>query len=148
MVVAAALPGDLGAVVQPHGFGRWQERGAMLDFFVECDSGDEPISRITAALAGYDELARANLKLATVTLLWMTTPEREAEARRTLHPSGCLVATATPAGGGNPAEAVWLPSALTSHANGWPTSPIPTAGGWIGHEHCPISSASEVLEHR
>ena len=178
MVVAAALPGDLGAVVQPHGFGRWQERGAMLDFFVECDSGDEPISRITAALAGYahrhadadlalwwsqrrcqatwgalvqphgfgrwqqrgavldfflecdsaadapsrvtaamagyDELARATPQLATVILLWMTTPEREAEVRRALHPHGCLIATATRLGGRNPAEAVWLPLGSTT----------------------------------
>jgi hypothetical protein len=41
-----------GAVVQPHGFGRWQERGAVIDFFLQCDSGDEPISRLTAVLAG------------------------------------------------------------------------------------------------
>ena len=98
-----------GAVVQPHGFGRWQQRGAVLDFFLECDSAADAPSRLTAAVAGYDELACANPQLATVTLLWMTTPEREAQARRTLHPRGCLIATATLAGGRNPAEAVWLP---------------------------------------
>jgi hypothetical protein len=102
-----------GALVQPQGFGRWRQRGAVLDFFLECDRTADAPSRVTAAVAGYDELARANPQLATVTLLWMTTPEREAEARRTLHPSGCLVATATLAGGRNPAEAIWLPLGTT-----------------------------------
>jgi Replication-relaxation len=98
-----------GALIQPQGFGRWCARGVVLDFFLQCDSADQPVSRLTAALAGYEELARANPQLATVVLLWMTTAEREAEVRRVLRPHGCLVATATPAGGRNPAEAVWLP---------------------------------------
>lgn len=98
-----------GALIQPHGFGRWCERGAVLDFFLVCDSAAGAPSRIATALAGYEELARANPRLATVTLLWMTNSEREAEVRRALHPHGCLVATATPAGGRNPADAVWLP---------------------------------------
>jgi hypothetical protein len=102
-----------GTLVQPHGFGRWQQRGAVLDFFLEYDSADEPVSRLTGALSRYEELARATPELATVTLLWMTTPEREAEVRRTPHPSGCLIATATLVGGRNPAEAVWLPLGTT-----------------------------------
>jgi len=103
-----------GALVQPHGFGRWQQRGAVLDFFLECDSAADAPSRVTAAMAGYDELARATPQLATVILLWMTTPEREAEVRRALHPHGCLIATATRLGGRNPAEAVWLPLGSTT----------------------------------
>ena len=98
-----------GALIQPQGFGRWRERDALLDFFLECDSAADAPGRPAAAVAGYEELARANPRLATVTLLWMTTPEREAEARRTLHPSGCLVATATDQRGHNPADAIWLP---------------------------------------
>jgi hypothetical protein len=87
-----------GALIQPHGFGRWQQRGALLDFFLVCDNGGDAIGRLTAALGGYEELARANPKLATVTLLWMAGPEREAEVRRALHPGSCLVATATALG--------------------------------------------------
>jgi hypothetical protein len=100
-----------GPLVQPQGFGRWRERGAVLDFFLECDAADaaRPIS---IAPAGYDELARANPKLATVILLWLRTAEREAEVRLALHPHGCLVASAT-AGDSNPAEAVWLPLGQT-----------------------------------
>jgi hypothetical protein len=98
-----------GALIRPQGFGRWCERGAVLDFFLECDSAADAPSSLAAALAGYDQLARANPQLATVTLLWMTTSEREAEVRGALHPHGCLVAAATPAGDRNPADAVWLP---------------------------------------
>jgi protein involved in plasmid replication-relaxation len=62
-----------GAIVQPHGFGRWQKRGAVLDFFLECDSAADAHGRIATALAGYDELARTNPQLATLILLWMAT---------------------------------------------------------------------------
>jgi hypothetical protein len=102
-----------GALVQPQGFGRWRERGAVLDFFFICDSAADAPSSLAAALAGYDELASATPQLATVTLLWTTTSEREAEVRRALHPRGCLVATATPAGDRNPADAIWLPLTTT-----------------------------------
>jgi hypothetical protein len=103
-----------GALIHPHGFGRWQQRGAVLDFFLECDRADDAPSRLTAAVAGYEELARATPQLATVTLLWMTTTKRETETRRALRPRGCLIATATPLGGRNPAEAVWLPLGATA----------------------------------
>jgi hypothetical protein len=97
-----------GPLVQPHGFGRWRQRGTVLDFFLVCDNADDAPGRLTATLAGYDELASANPQLATIILLWMTTPVREAEVRHALRPRGCLVATATPAGGRNPADAIWL----------------------------------------
>lgn len=98
-----------GALIQPYGFGRWRERGAALDFFLECDSAAAAPGRLAAALAGYDELARANPQLATLTLLLTATVEREVEIRRVLHPHGCLLATGTEQGGRNPAEANWLP---------------------------------------
>jgi hypothetical protein len=101
-----------GRLIQPQGFGRWRDHGTAVDFFLECDHGEEPIS-ITAALAGYDDLADAVPQLAIITLLWMVTTEREAQVRRTLHPHHCRVATATPPGGGNPADAVWLPLGTT-----------------------------------
>jgi hypothetical protein len=98
-----------GALIQPHGFGRWLERDAALDFFLVCDSADDAPGRSSAALAGYEELARVTPRLATVILLWLTTPERETEVRRALHPRDCLVATATALGDHNPAEGIWLP---------------------------------------
>jgi hypothetical protein len=98
-----------GALVQPQGFGRWRERGAVLDFFLVCDGAADATGRISAALAGYDELARATPQLATITLVWIDTAEREAEVRRALHPRDCLVATATASSGRSPADAIWLP---------------------------------------
>jgi hypothetical protein len=102
-----------GALIQPQGFGRWCECGAVLDFFLECHGALNAPSRVTAALMGYEELARANPQLATVILLWMATTEREAEVRHAARPRGCLVATATSLGGHNPAEALWLPLGQT-----------------------------------
>jgi hypothetical protein len=102
-----------GTLIQPHGYGRWQQRDAVLDFFLECDTADDAAGRLAAALAGYEELARATPQLATITLLWMTSSEREAKVRRTLHPHGCLVATATPARGRSPADTIWLPCATS-----------------------------------
>jgi hypothetical protein len=116
-----------GTLVQPHGFGRWQERGAVLDFFLVCDNADDAISRLTAALSGYEELARATPQLATVTLLWMTTLEREAQVRRALHPHGCVVATAPPAGGRSPAGGRAQPR-RGGLAAARPNQAAPTAG--------------------
>ena len=101
-----------GALIQPHGFGRWQECGAVLDFFLECDAAGA-LGRLTGALAGYEELAGANPQLATVTLLWIATAQREAEVRSALHPRACLLATATEQSGRNPADAIWLPLGTT-----------------------------------
>jgi DNA-binding CsgD family transcriptional regulator len=119
-----------GALIQPQGFGRWREGGALLDFFLACDNPSDEVARLAAALAGYDELAHANPRLATVTLLWMTTPEREAKSRPVLHPHACLVATATSLGGRNPADAIWLPLGTSgprrrladlAHPDCWPS---------------------------
>jgi hypothetical protein len=77
---AARPPG--GAHLQPHGFGRWQQHGAVLDFFLVCDNAADAPSRMTTALAGYQQLARANLRLATVTLLWTTCGCRESRLWR------------------------------------------------------------------
>jgi len=116
-----------GARIQPQGFGRWRECGAVLDFFLECDAAGA-LGRLTGALAGYEELAGANPQLATVTLLWIATAEREAEVRASLHPRACLVATGTEQSRRNPAEAVWLPLGASglrrrlaelAHARSW-----------------------------
>jgi hypothetical protein len=127
-----------GALIRPHGFGRWRQRDAVLDFFLVCDNAVDAPGHLTAALAGYDELARANPRLATITLVWTTTADREAEVRRVLPFQACLLATATEQGRRNPVEAV----------DPWPILRIPTAGPWIGRERCSVTTASGMLEHR
>jgi Replication-relaxation len=71
-------------LVQPHGFGHWREREAVVGFFLECHSHEEPVRKLYDALAGYDELAHATPKLATIVCAWIDTAKREAELHRAL----------------------------------------------------------------
>lgn len=96
-----------GAVVRPDGYGAWAEGGNEVDFFLEYDRGTETTARVEAKLAGYAELAAATA-IATPVLIWAPTAAREASLRRALRRPAVPVATATPAAGASPADAVWL----------------------------------------
>jgi hypothetical protein len=107
-----------GQIVRPDGYGRWREHGTEVDFFLEYDRGTEPLDRLAAKLAGYQDLAAAT-EIATPVLFWLPTAGREATVRQII--SGAagwglvrfLVVTASPALGHSPAEAVWLPLGCT-----------------------------------
>jgi hypothetical protein len=107
-----------GQIVRPDGYGRWQEHDTEVDFFLEYDRGTEPLDRLAAKLASYQDLAAAT-EIATPVLFWLPTAGREATVRQALggvgrrRPARFLVATATPALGRGPAEAVWLPLGCT-----------------------------------
>jgi hypothetical protein len=102
-----------GQIVRPDGYGRWREHTAEVDFFLEYDCGTEPLDRLAAKLAGYQDLAAAT-EIATPVLFWLPTAGREATVRQGLAGAAgwgagrFLVATASPALGHSPAEAVWL----------------------------------------
>jgi hypothetical protein len=104
--------------VRPDGYGRWQESGRQVDFFLEYDRGTEPLDRLAAKLAGYRELADAT-QIPTPVLLWLPSPGREVSVRQAVAgetPWGrvsFLVATASPTLGLGPAEAAWLPLGQT-----------------------------------
>jgi hypothetical protein len=103
-----------GQLVRPDGYGRWREHSAEVDFFLEYDRGTEPLDRLAAKLAGYQDLAAAT-EIATPVLFWLPTAGREATVRQGLASTAgwgavrFLVATASAALGHSPAEAVWLP---------------------------------------
>jgi hypothetical protein len=99
----------------PTGFGRWREHDIVLNFFPHYHRHQQPISQLTAALAGYDALTRVAPELPTNGLIWMASREREVELHRTVPPRGYLVATAAPndGNGANPAGAIWLPLGST-----------------------------------
>ena len=103
-----------GRVVRPDGYGRWQEGDREVDFFLEYDRGSEPLERLQAKLAGYQELAEAT-GIPTPVLLWLPSAGREATVRQALARAGrwgrvrFVVATASPTLGLGPAEAAWLP---------------------------------------
>ena len=103
-----------GRVVRPDGYGRWQEGDREVDFFLEYDRGSEPLERLQAELAGYQELAEAT-GIPTPVMLWLPSAGREATVRQALVRAGrwgrvrFVVATASPTLGLGPAEAAWLP---------------------------------------
>jgi Replication-relaxation len=109
-----------GRVVRPDGYGRWQEAGREVDFFLEYDRGSEPLDRLAAKLVAYGELADAT-GIPTQVLFWLPSAGREASVRQALARAGrwgrvrFVVATASPTLEFGPAEAAWLPLGQT-----WP----------------------------
>ncbi|MGI5165636.1 replication-relaxation family protein [Spirillospora sp. CA-253888] len=106
-----------GAHARPDAFGRWYESLAGervgLDFFLEHDTGTEPLSRVVAKLSGYISLAQ-DTGTYTPVLFWLPNPTREANLRRLLGVPQVPVATAVHSTAGDgPAGAVWLPAGVT-----------------------------------
>jgi hypothetical protein len=116
---------------RPDGYGRWTEQSpgqsaaATVDFFLEYDTGTEPLSRVVAKLAGYAALA-ARTGITTPVLFWLPSARREAalharlagppppgtyNAASAAQIPGVPVATATPGTSPQgPAGAAWLPA--------------------------------------
>jgi Replication-relaxation len=120
-----------GEHARPDGYGRWTEQTpgqppATVDFFLEYDTGTEPLTRVIGKLAGYAALA-ARTGITTPVLYWLRSPSREAALHARLAgppPPGVPgaasaaqipgVPVATAARGtvpGGPAGAAWLPAA-------------------------------------
>ena len=114
---------------RPDGYGRWRDQApgqaAVTDFFLEYDTGTEPLGRLIAKLAGYAALA-ARTGITTPVLFWLRSPRREAalharlsgppppgtrDAASAAQIPGVPVATAAPGHSPDgPAGAAWLPA--------------------------------------
>jgi len=97
---------EWGDFVRPDAYGIWEEDGRRVEFFLEHDTGSEPLSRVAGKLAGYRDLAEAE-GTARPVCFWLATPGREPTLRRALTETTLPVATAV-VGAGSPAGAVWL----------------------------------------
>jgi hypothetical protein len=97
-----------GRHTRPDAYGRWREHDRGTDFFLEYDTGTEPVAKVAAKLPGYAALAAAT-GITTPVLFWFPSPAREASVRAALVRSTVPVATATPAAGPGPGGHVWLP---------------------------------------
>ncbi|MEO3810732.1 replication-relaxation family protein [Sphaerisporangium sp. B11E5] len=107
-----------GDTARPDAYARWQEDDHTLDFFLEYDTGSEPLDRVVRKLDGYAILTEAT-QVVTPVLFWIQGERREANLRKKLthHPAHIFVpiATGTPspiAGPINdgPAGEKWLPT--------------------------------------
>jgi hypothetical protein len=97
---------EWGELVRPDAYGIWEEDGRRVEFFLEYDTGSEPLSRVAEKLAGYCDLAEAD-GAARPVLFWLALPKREPGMRKALGVTALPVATAV-TGTGNPADAIWL----------------------------------------
>jgi hypothetical protein len=97
---------EWGDFVRPDAYGIWEEGGERFEFFLEHDTGSEPLSRVAAKLAGYRDLAEAD-GVSRPVLFWLAQPGREPGLRKALGATALPVATAV-AGTGNPADTIWL----------------------------------------
>lgn len=98
-----------GAYVRPDAYAAWRDHDHYVDFFLEYDTGTEPLHRLTRKLVNYAALAEAT-GISTPVLFWFPTAAREAHARAAMTRTPLAVATAASGDThGAPAEAVWLP---------------------------------------
>ncbi|GIH99163.1 replication-relaxation family protein [Planobispora takensis] len=105
-----------GDAARPDAYGRWREGGHMLDFFVEHDTGTEPLDRVAAKLTGYAALAESS-RISTPVLFWVESGQRETNLRERFRrhaavetvpvATGCRSALAGCDDG--PASELWLP---------------------------------------
>jgi hypothetical protein len=116
---------------QDRGAPRGEDAGRHVDFFLEHDTGTEPLTRVADKLTGYAALAEAT-GIHTPVLFWLPSTRREARFRHLIGTPDLPVATAvhtptihTPPGptcGGEsgPAGPVWLPAGPGSPGAGSP----------------------------
>lgn len=95
---------EWGELVRPDGYGVWAEAGRTVGFFVEYDTGSEPVARVAAKLSGYADVAVAD-GVARPVLFWLARPGREPRLHQAIGRPPVPLATATV--GTDPAHSVW-----------------------------------------
>jgi hypothetical protein len=72
-----------GDIITPDAYGRWQEAGCTVEWFLEFDFGTEQLSRLATKLHRYERLADTT-GITTPILFWFPSSGREANARTAL----------------------------------------------------------------
>jgi len=96
-------------IINPDAHGLWTAQGRTAGFWLEADTGTEPLTRVVSKLDGYRRFTTDGAPRYPV-LFWLSSPTREEHLHRLLRqePTGVTIVTATQ--DTNPAEAVWLPA--------------------------------------
>ncbi|WP_158578406.1 replication-relaxation family protein [Spongiactinospora rosea] len=137
----ARCAAEWGHTVRPDAYCRWRQGDNIMDFFLEYDTGTEPLDRVVRKLDRYAALTEAT-RIVTPVLFWVQGERREINLRKKLkhHPAHMFVpiATAYPAvlDSEGPAGRRWAPSdyegppvRLAELATYWPgLGPQPTTG--------------------
>ncbi len=95
-------------VLQPDGHGLWTVGEHTTGFWLEADTGSEPLTRVMSKLDTYRKVGYVGGPRYPV-LFWLASPIREEHLHRLLRVQDSGVVTATATSPGDPAEAVWLP---------------------------------------
>ncbi|RQX01139.1 replication-relaxation family protein [Micromonospora inaquosa] len=90
------------------GHGLWSVADATVGFFLEADTGTEPLGRVVAKLDRYEQLIRRGGPRYPV-LFWLSSDQREGHLHQLLRGQRGDVPVATATHDAEPAEAVWLP---------------------------------------
>lgn len=96
-------------LLQPDGHGLWTEARHTTGFWLEADTGSEPLTRVVSKLDSYRKVAAGGGPRYPV-LFWLASPAREENLHRMLRQQRSGVTTATATQDTHPAKAVWLPS--------------------------------------
>ncbi|MEV6694906.1 replication-relaxation family protein [Micromonospora sp. NPDC051196] len=92
------------------GHGLWRSGDTRVGFFLEADTGTEPLGRVVAKLDRYAQLTRRGGPRYPV-LFWLGSAHREEHLHRLL---GGEVPCATATHAADPADAVWLAAGTTT----------------------------------
>ncbi|GAA1082749.1 replication-relaxation family protein [Kitasatospora arboriphila] len=113
-----------GDLVRPDAYGHWQTPTAAASFFLEYDTGTEPLTRLAAKLNDYAEAA-ATTRTRPLVLFTLHSTRREQTLHQRLdgHDALARIAAATTArdlpaacaADHHPAAAVWLPVGRPAH---------------------------------
>lgn len=98
--------------IKPDGHGLWSIGGTTVGYWLEVDTGTEPLGKVVAKIDKYLLLARNGGPRYPV-LFWLHSEEREEHLHAHLGGRRPEVAAATATHGSDPAEAVWLPAGDT-----------------------------------
>ncbi|GAA3745352.1 DNA-binding CsgD family transcriptional regulator [Spinactinospora alkalitolerans] len=97
---------QFGDIVRPDAAGRWTDANKAIDFFLEYDTGTEPLRRLEAKLDAYHELARLTGNRGIVLFRLPSAKRADNLHHRIPRPP---VPTATAIHGTHPAHKVWTP---------------------------------------
>lgn len=113
-------------LVRPDGYGAWSENGHTVRFFLEYDTGTEPLAQLTDKLHGYQNLRTAGRCFPVLFVL--PGPKRQDNLHRVISDNptlttGLVIATTTDLAAHTPAALVW---SLAGHTTVHRLTTLPT----------------------